>query len=308
MDDQHRGDAAGHHPPGAPGAASPPGNPGRAGGAGLDGLPFLPSTREGRAGLEAVLAEPGSALIALDYDGTLSPIVADPAAAHVHPGAAAALRRLAAAVGTLAVITGRPAAQALQLGGLASVPGIIVLGHYGWERWEGGTLSSPPTPPGVDIARRDIPGLLASAGAPEGTRVEDKGHAVAVHTRGTADPAAALARLRGPLEALAARAGLAVEPGRLVIELRPPGTDKGTALAGLVRQREALSVMFCGDDLGDLAAFAAVRELRRDGVPGLTVCSGSPETARLAAEADLVVDGPDGVATLLTSLAGLLSR
>jgi len=312
MDDGHRGDAAGRHLAGAPeapgttGAASPAGSPGHAGSAGPDGLPS-PSTPEGRNGLEALLAGPGTALIALDYDGTLSPIVRDPGAAYAHPGAVRALRGLTAAVGTLAVITGRPAEQAVQLGGLDGVPGIIVLGHYGWERWEGGTLSSPPAPPGVATARRDLPGVLASAGAPEGTRIEDKGHAVAVHTRGTADPEAALGRLRGPLEALADRTGLAVEPGRLVIELRPRGTDKGTALAGLAGQREARSVMFCGDDLGDLAAFAAVRALRRDGVPGLTVCSGSPESARLAAEADLVVDGPDGVAALLAALAARLS-
>ena len=107
-----------------------------------------PRTPEGRAGLAALLREPARALIALDFDGTLSPIVADPAAAHAHPAAAAALSRLAAAVGTLAVITGRPAAVAVELGGLAGVPGLIVLGHYGWERWQDGALASPGARPG----------------------------------------------------------------------------------------------------------------------------------------------------------------
>jgi trehalose 6-phosphate phosphatase len=267
-----------------------------------------PATPEGRAGLEALLADPASALIGSDFDGTLSPIVPEPEKAYAHPVAIAALRRLAASVGTLAVITGRSVAQAVELGGLADVPGIIVLGHYGWERWEDGQVSAPPAPPGVAAARRDLPGVLASAGAPEGTWIEDKGYALAVHTRRTADPEGALERLREPLTALAEQTGLVVEPGRLVIELRPPGMDKGTALTGLARQRQARSVMFCGDDLGDLAAFAAVRALRSEGVPGVAVCSASPESALPASQADLVVDGPDGVAALLTGIADHVTR
>ena len=267
----------------------------------------VPSTPEGRAGLDALLAAPEAALIGLDFDGTLSPIVSDPGAARAHPGALPALRRLATVVGTIAVITGRPAGQAVELGGLAAVPGITVLGHYGWERWDGGTLTSPPAPPGVATARRDLPAVLDSAGAPDGTWTEDKDYALAVHTRRTAEPERALDLLRGPLEALADRTGLGTEPGRLVIELRPPGTDKGAALTALTRQRGSRAVMFCGDDLGDLAAFAAVRALRGEGIPGLAVCSASAESARVAAEADLVVDGPDGVTALLNALAGRLS-
>jgi trehalose 6-phosphate phosphatase len=273
------------------------------GAAGPGALP-RPHTAQGREGLAALLRDPAAALIALDFDGTLSPIVADPGAARAHPGAAAALGRLAAVVGTLAIITGRPAAAAVELGGFADVPGLIVLGHYGWERWHDGTLTSPPPPPGVAAARAELPAVLADAGAPAGTWIEDKGTAVAAHTRRAADPRAALEALRGPLSALAARTGLIVEPGRLVIELRPPGADKGNALNTLATERSPGSVMFCGDDLGDLAAFGAVRALRASGVPGFTVCSGSAETAReLAAQADLVVDGPDGVIALLNNLA-----
>ncbi len=264
----------------------------------------VPVTPEGRAGLAALLADPGHGIVALDFDGTLSPIVADPAAARAHPGAVPALRQVAAAVGTLAVITGRPAASAVDLGGFQAVPGLVVLGHYGLERWADGVLESPPSQAGVEAARAELPGLLAAAGAPDGTRIEDKGHAVAVHTRQAADPQAALDRLRHPLAGLAARHGLAVEPGRMVIELRPQGMDKGQALHSLVRQRRPSAVMFCGDDLGDVAAFDAVRALRADGVPGLTVFSGSAEVTALAGRADLVVDGPDGVVALLGSLAG----
>jgi trehalose 6-phosphate phosphatase len=270
------------------------------------GLP-VPRSGAGRAGLAALLRAPGRALIALDYDGTLAPIVTDPAAARPHPDAAGALRRLAPLTGTLAVITGRPARAAVELGGLDRVPGLIVLGQYGRQRWESGTLTSPPPPPGVETARRELPQVLAAAGAPEGTWTEDKADALAVHTRRAADPARALDRLRGPLADLAARAGLAVEPGRMVIELRPPGSDKGQALTDLVTQRHASSVMYIGDDLGDAPAFRAVADLRGRGTPGLAVCSGSAEVTALAGLADLVVDGPAGVVALLGSLAAAMA-
>jgi len=269
------------------------------------GLP-RPTTPEGRAGLAALLHDPGGALVALDYDGTLSPIVSDPRAASAHQGAAAVLQRLGGRIGTLAVITGRPAAAAADLGGFHSVSGLVILGHYGFERWESGVVTAPPPPPGVAAARVDLPAVLADAGAPAGTWVEDKGHSLAVHTRRAADPDGALAILRAPLAALADRVGLAVEPGRMVIELRPAGMDKGVALKNLAAERLSRAILFCGDDLGDLPAFAAVRELRSSGIPGLAVCSGSTEVAALAEASDLVVDGPAGVMTLLAGLADML--
>jgi trehalose 6-phosphate phosphatase len=267
----------------------------------------VPRTTEGKAGLAAIRREPARALIATDFDGTLAPIVADPREARADPGAVAGLRGLAGVVGTLAVITGRPAAEAMELGGFEGVPGLIVLGHYGLERWQEGAVTAPAPPPGVAAARERLPQLLADTGAPEGVRIEDKGSALAVHTRRAADPAGALTGLKEPLAGLAADVGLVVEPGRLVIELRPPGMDKGAALKTLVAERKAGPVLFAGDDLGDLAAFATVRALRADGHPGVTVCSASGEVSELAAEADLVVDGPGGVAALLSGLARSLA-
>jgi trehalose 6-phosphate phosphatase len=264
----------------------------------------LPSARtpEGRAGLAAIEADPASALFATDYDGTLAPIVDDPAEAMPAPGAVEALTRLAGRVGTVAVITGRAAADAVSLGGLAAVPGLIVLGHYGAQRWQAGVLSAPSVPPGVQAVREALPGLLAELAAPEGTSVEDKGTALAVHTRRTADPAAALALLRQPLGRLAEQAKLTVEPGRLVIEIRPPGMDKGTALRELAAERAARTVVFCGDDLGDLTAFAAIRRLRAEGIPGCAVASRSTETPQVAEAADLVVDGPPGIVRFVSAL------
>ena len=107
------------------------------------------ATPAGQAGLDALLAGPRRALIATDFDGTLAPIVADPSAARALPGAVPALRRLAGVVGTLAVVTGRPVAEAVAYGGLDAIPGLIVLGHYGWQRWQDGELTGPGSPPAV---------------------------------------------------------------------------------------------------------------------------------------------------------------
>jgi trehalose 6-phosphate phosphatase len=260
----------------------------------------------GQAGWDAIVADPGRALVALDYDGVLAPIVAVPTEAVPAPGALDALQRLAARVGTLAVVTGRPAAVAVELGGLAAVPGIIVEGQYGAERWAAGELTTPADPPGVAAARAALPAALAAAGADPAVWVEDKRLALVVHTRQTADPDAELARLAPAVAAVAAAHGLEPHPGKLVVELRPPGFDKGAVLRRLAGGRSA--VLFAGDDVGDLPGFEAVRELRAAGIPGLTVASASPEAAAVAAAADLAVDGPAGIVTLLTGLADALGR
>src|SRR6202451_4521274 len=182
-------------------------------------------TAGGRACLAAMSADPAHALVATDYDGTLAPIVDDPAAAVPAPGAVAALAMLAGLAGTVAIITGRAAGDAVSLGGLAAVPGLIVLGQYGAQRWQGGVLSEPQVPPGVQAVREALPGLLAAAGGPEGSAVGDKGTALAVHTRRTADPAAAFALLREPLGRLADSAAPTPAPRRPVPGLLPAGME-----------------------------------------------------------------------------------
>ncbi|MFJ4473016.1 trehalose-phosphatase [Streptomyces sp. NPDC089424] len=267
-----------------------------------------PATSAGRAGLDAILARPGKAVIALDFDGTLAPIVPDPEQARAHPDAVPALAALAPRVAAVAVVTGRPAAVAVRHGGFAGVAGLehlVVLGHYGAERWDAvsGEVSAPAPHPGVAAVRAELPGLLDGSGVGPGTWTEDKGHAIAVHTRRAEDPQAAFEALRPALTDLATRHGLIVEPGRLVLELRPPGMDKGVALLDHVRGLGAESVLYAGDDLGDLPAYAAVDTLRSEGTPGLLVCSGSDEVTELRERADLVVAGPQGVVELLAGLA-----
>ncbi len=122
--------------------------------------------------------------------------------------------------------------------------------------------------------------------------VEDKGLAVAVHTRRLDDPDDAFDRLVKPITELAERHGLSVEPGRQVLEVRSHGMHKGLVVEWLMEHLEAGGFLFAGDDLGDVEAFEAVLDLRRRGLPTLLVCSASREEPTLREMSDVVVERP----------------
>jgi len=257
----------------------------------------------------ALLADPTAALLALDFDGTLAPIVARPQDARPAVGALQVLIQLADRLGQVAVISGRAAADVVRLGGLEQVPRLQVLGHYGMESWRDGRLDSPDPDPGVTQARRRLPTLLTYA--PDGVYVEDKTHSVAVHTRPAANPQQALDDLTPALWELAAATNLEAVQGKYVLELRPSGIDKGTALRGLVADAWARVVIYVGDDVGDLPAFRVVSALRETGeVEGLAVAAIVPDAPDVPGElrdaADLVLPGPDGVVAWLAGIAAML--
>ena len=269
---------------------------------------------DARAHYDAVRDVLAGVVVGLDFDGTLSPMVDDPEAARLHPGAPGALLELAEAVRAVAVITGRPARQAIAMGDLDALGNamldrgaeLFVFGQYGNERWSATEqrIRSPRPPAGLASFERELTSVLRSADAADAF-IEQKGLAVAVHTRRMDDPAGAFARLVPPIADLAGRHHLTVEPGRNVIEVRSGDMHKGHALRTFVAEQEADGVIFGGDDLGDVEAFEAVRDLRDDGLPGLVVCSASTEQPDLVELADVVVDGPAGVVELL---GALLSR
>jgi trehalose 6-phosphate phosphatase len=239
-------------------------------------------------------------LVALDFDGTLAPIVPDPADSRPLPGVVDALGSLAAAGAQVAVVTGRDARTAVRLGGLDAVPGLIVEGLYGLETWHGGHLETPPTPDVIETLRAELPAAIA--GGDDALWIEDKRLSLVVHGRLAAEPEAALDPVREPVAALAARLGLEVHPGRGVIELRLPGYDKAGALHRLVERCSPRVVLFAGDDRGDLPALLAVRHLRDAGLTAFAVGAGSAEVPEVAGAVDLLVDGPAGVLELLRQL------
>jgi trehalose 6-phosphate phosphatase len=259
-------------------------------------------------GLEALLTHPRHALVGFDYDGTLAPIVDDPAQARPEAGVVDALSALSQRVGTVAIVTGRPADQAAALGRFGSAAGLgdlVIVGHYGAQRWHAGDLTTIEMPGGLPAVREQLPRLLDGLKLGD-VDIEDKGLSLAVHVRRLPHAQRALDTIRGPLAKLAAEHGLVTEQGRLVVEIRGPGIDKGHALEALVREFGARAVVFVGDDLGDLAAYDAVDRLRGEGIGGLLVCSASDEVEELARRADVVVAGPPGVLRFSRELASLL--
>ncbi len=266
-----------------------------------------PDTDAGVRALDAILHRPADVLVGLDFDGTLAPIVDDPEQAYADPAAVSALGRLGALVGSVVVITGRPARTAVRLGRFTEVAGLesmVVLGQYGVERWNAATdeYVIPPEPPAIIAVAEELPEILAGLGLGDAL-IEHKGRAIGVHTRQLSEPGDSLQTLMDPLSELAARHGLLIEPGKNVLEIRAPGIDKGDALQAILDETGAQTVVFAGDDLGDLPAFRLVQELRTAGHDGLLVCSASHEEDALTSISDLVLDGSAGVAVWLNELA-----
>ena len=237
--------------------------------------------------------------ICLDFDGTIAPIVEDPAAARPLPGIVELLGTLADRYAAVAIVSGRPATY---LASHAAAPGVRYLGMYGLEEIVDGRVLVDPrleaARPAVEAARRDL--AADPAVAASGAHLEDKRYAVAVHLRRVADPG----RWAGPVGQAATRVaathGLEVVPGRMVWELRPQvRSDKGDAVRRVATESGARHLLVAGDDLGDLPAFAVAEELGG----GLRVAVRSDEApAELLDAADLVVDGPEGVRGLLEHL------
>ena len=239
-------------------------------------------------------------LVALDFDGTLAPLVDDPSASRALPGATAALVDLveltASAQVHVALVSGRALSD---LHTLAQAPvGTFLIGSHGAER-------ARVTAFGLD---RDIVQLdddmadrLASLGAEvaavargrDGVWVETKPTAVVVHTRLAPDDVARLAQDEA-LE-VGARLGTNVLHGKDVVEISVLHASKGDAVTALRTELGAKVVVYVGDDVTDEHAFAAL------GPDDVTVKVGAGETI-----AQYRVAGPDEVVEALTALVAAL--
>jgi trehalose 6-phosphate phosphatase len=243
------------------------------------------------------------ALIALDFDGTLAEISPRPQDAQPLRGAPMLLGQIRAAGARVAVITGRTTSSLLEVSGLGSIPGIVIYGLHGAERWHHGRSQAPAPPSGLAYLRDQLPGVIATAVQERAIWIEDKGLSLVIHTRLTSEPATVIAALAEPVRRLANRAGLDVRPGKEVLELCLPGIDKGTAIDALLTGDTA-AVLYAGDDIGDVPAFDRVREwAQQTGRPALTIAVTEPITS-VAQHSDMVVPNPSALLSLLRRLAG----
>jgi trehalose 6-phosphate phosphatase len=192
-------------------------------------------------------------LVALDFDGTISPIVAVPSDARPVPGALHLLGRLSAAPGTQVVlVSGRARRDLAAVSGAGAVA--VLIGSHGQEIGADLALTEDEVAlldevrAGVAVAVGDIPGV----------RVEDKPAGLAVHVRGCtqADGERALDLVRDLADVMA---GTFCLEGKLVIEMSTRPLDKGSALRALIEADPARRVVFAGDDVTDESAMAVLR-------------------------------------------------
>lgn len=250
---------------------------------------------------DALAAEPSGILT--DFDGTLSPIVADPALARLVEGAHGALARLAEQLSVVAVVTGRAALDARRLTG---VPGLLIVGNHGTE-WLPPDAEEPVAAPRMEDVGSRLDRALARLPQLEGVVLEHKGLSAAIHYRGAPDPTAARRAIVAALGEVGAD-GLELRHGRMAVELRATGAgDKGTAARSLVDRHRLRGVVVLGDDVTDLDMFRAVTDLRSAGrIRGLVVGVGGgdhelPDDVRDAA--DVLLHDPAEAAAFLSALA-----
>jgi len=250
------------------------------------------------ARLAPLLVAPDATAVLTDFDGTLSPIVADPDEAVALAGAPGVLARLAEHFAAVAVVSGRPVSfLADRLAG-AGVS-VALFGVYGLEEMVGGEVRVVPEAQAW-LAPAAAVAAAAVAAAPPGVGVEAKGPALAIHWRRA--PGAGPWAL-GFAREWAQRTGLVLQPGRRALEMRPPlGIDKGQVVGRVAAGCRA--ACFVGDDAGDLPAFAALDRLGAGGMAVVKVAVADEESPpALLASADLVVAGPDEALALLGRLA-----
>jgi trehalose 6-phosphate phosphatase len=211
-------------------------------------------------GLPPKLA-PGCAVL-LDFDGTLVEIADHPDGVVINPALAGLLQRLAGTFqGRVALVSGRSVTQIDSFFGNA-LAGIAVVGSHGAEVRIGSQELTAERPRALAEAEHEIRAAFANV---EGVVVEVKTLGVAVHYRMAAEvePEA-----RALTSRLVAESGLALQEGKMMLELRTAGHDKGTGIASLMAQPPfAGSVpVFAGDDVTDEDGFASVTRLGGHGV------------------------------------------
>jgi trehalose 6-phosphate phosphatase len=236
-------------------------------------------------------------LVALDFDGVLSPIVEHPDDARPTPAGAAALARLATAPAIrLALVSGRRLAD---LAAVATPPsGTILVGSHGAEQGSiepDGDIRTEPLELTDEQARtlREVAETVTAMAEPAGGWVEHKPAAVVVHTRRLPDPAAAELE-QAVLDAIADRAGLRVLHGKRVVEISVLHATKGEAVRSLRETTGAVGVLYAGDDVTDEDALAT---LDADDV-GIKVGPGATHAGHRVAD-------PEAMAAVLAELATL---
>ena len=249
-----------------------------------------------RARIDELAAVP-HLLVALDFDGTVAPIVARPEDAVAHPVSARAVRRLAALPDTaVAYVSGRSLDSLRQA---ARPPeNVLLVGSHGAEVDVPGLPTLRPLTADEETIVDALDAVLKLiASAAPGSWVEQKPYARVLHTR-QADPVLGAHALRAALESVGrGLPGVVPRRGKRVVEFSIRSETKGDALRLLRARVHADAVFFAGDDTTDEDAFAVLS------AADLGVHCGDGET-----RAGFTVPDPDAIAEVLDALAAASPR
>jgi trehalose 6-phosphate phosphatase len=238
-----------------------------------------------------------------DIDGVLAPIVPTPDMSEVPEELRDLLRRLSGRCRVVAGISGRSAEDALRLVGLEE---LVYYGNHGFEILRDGEVEIVPEAKPYKEKIEELEKKAREELEPLGAFVEEKGITASIHYRNASYEVGE--RCKEFVEREGERLGLRITVGRGVVEARPPiRADKGTAIRKLVEEYEPQKALFIGDDTTDLDAFRELEKLREEGVLkeilriGVESDEGPTE---IVSEADIVVEGTEGVGLILRGLLG----
>jgi trehalose 6-phosphate phosphatase len=249
---------------------------------------------------------PARSAILTDVDGTIAPIVTDPAEARVPEETRRLLRTLAERYALVGCLSGRRALDARRIVGLDE---LAYSGNHGFELLLPGDTEVRPDP-SLDGHESDAPRFVESLNRGDleaaGIRIEDKGAIVALHWRGAPNETAAES-VASEIASEAEWEDLIPHRGRKVLEIRPNvAINKGIAVAALIPARPIDHALYGGDDRTDVDAFAALRTLQEDGKLEAAACiavASDESPPEVSAAADLTVPGPEGFVRVLEALA-----
>lgn len=231
----------------------------------VDGRDELAERLEGASGL----------LAGFDFDGTLAPIVADPAEATVSGRAVRWVRALSRCDDVrVAVVSGRELADVRERVG---IPGLVYGGNHGLELHRDGERQVTPAVEEYRPSLEALAGHLRSAVSNvPGCHVEEKGVTLSVHVREV--PATRVPEVRELLDAVDELSAFTVSEGKQVFDVAPPvPVDKGVVMDRLeVDTPGGWLALYLGDDTTDEDAFEAIQP---DGV-GIHVGSNADSAAR----------------------------
>jgi trehalose 6-phosphate phosphatase len=245
--------------------------------------------------------DPDKVAVLTDIDGVLAPIVPTPDMSEVPEELRELLRHLSGRCRVVAGVSGRAAKDALRLVGLDEV---VYYGNHGFEILRDDEVEIVPEAAPYKEAVEELERKAREELEPVGAFVEEKGITASIHYRNASPEVGE--RCKEFVEREGERLGLRITVGRGVVEARPPiRADKGTATRKVVEEYEPGKALFMGDDTTDLDAFRELEALREEGVLseilriGVKSEEGPPE---IVSEADLVVEGTQGVEEVLRSL------